>query len=238
MSMVNHQVYAFIDESGNTAANCMNRYLILAALLTKDPLSIQRNVIEAERKIRKRMKNTREIKAFKQSELTRKIFLNNLVKANFEIFSVAFDLSSIKRMPYNVDTVYSFGMSLLCRNVFSYKQNVSFVIDKRYSNEKLRNNLNSEIFQMRLDTGLDVESVTNSHEESIENHSLRAVDFIAYEIYQKLKKGDNLFDIISPYVGNYVYYKDISWEKIKKESKTPQKDHPELRFQSLPQHFS
>ena len=168
----------------------------------------------------------------------RKIFLNNLVKADFEIFSVAFDLSSIKHMPYNVDTVYSFGMSLLCRNVFSYKQNVSFVIDKRYSNEKLRNNLNSEIFQMLLDTGLDVESVTISHEESIENHSLRAVDFIAYEIYQKLKKGDNLFDIISPYVGNYVYFKDISWEKIKKESKTPQKDHPELRFQSLPQHFS
>ena len=232
--MFTERCFAYIDESGNVAENNQNRFLVLAALLTNDPLPIQRNVNIAERKIRRQTKQTKEIKAFRQSYSTRKIFLGQLEKSQFSVFSITFDLSTIYNMPYKFDEVYNFGISLLCQRVFVHNQNISLIIDKRYSNEKLRGSLNTDIFEMLSNLNLDTGSVSVRHEDSVDNQLLRAVDFVAYEVYQKNKKSDNLYERIVSHMKEEIVFHDISWGKIKKESKTPQIDRPELRFQSLP----
>ena len=129
--MFTERCFAYIDESGNVAENNQNRFLVRAALLTNDPLPIQRNVNIAERKIRRQTKQTKEIKAFRQSYSTRKIVLGQLEKSQFSVFSITFDLSTIYNMPYKFDEVYNFGISLLCQRVFVHNQNISFIIDKR-----------------------------------------------------------------------------------------------------------
>ena len=225
---MNNMVYAYIDESGNTAKNITNRFLNIAALVTDDPISIQRNIKIAERKIRKITKETQEIKAYRQSLRTRKLFLDQIKNSHFDIYSVAFDLSSIRNIPYNIETIYSFGISLLCKNIAYDYNNISFVLDQRYTSEYQRNNLNNEILQMITELGNNSNYINIYHQNSTEINLLRSIDFIAYEIYQKFKNTSNCYEIIENHIQNNIYFSNISWAKIKKESKTPQIDHPEL----------
>lgn len=77
--MENH-ISAFIDESGNTDINSKKRSLILAAIVTKDTVPIQRSIKTAEKKIRTLTKDNRELKAYRQSLRTRQLFLKQITK--------------------------------------------------------------------------------------------------------------------------------------------------------------
>lgn len=221
-------VNAYIDESGNTDGKNNNRALIIAAIVSDDLVPIQRSIKAAERKIRLITQDNRELKAYRQSLHVRQIFFKCLSKTKFDIYYVLFDLASIRNFPYNVEIIYAFGMSLLCQNIVNDYHSVQFILDQRYSSEKQRDHLDTEIRNKLMVSGIDQNNITIIHQNSIEIPLLRAVDYIAYELYQKHKNADNCYEVIQNHEKHGVNYVNISWSKIKKESKTPLYDHPEL----------
>ena len=214
--------YAFIDESGN-ADKKVGRMLVISAVITDNHIQLARTFKKAEKKYRndKKRKNV-EMKAFFQQPITRKRMLSSLENCNYSVYSLIFDLSTIDNVPYKYDDIYKVGMSILCNEIYSNYPDIHFILDKRYTNEALRNSLDESIEALiRHNHDSDIGSVNIYHGDSTELAELRAADFIAYETYQKYKFGSDIYDIFSPYVKKMMFYSNITWGEIKKESKTP-----------------
>lgn len=81
------------------------------------------------------------MKAASQLPGIRKKILSHLLKCDFSIYSLIFNLSTISNTPYKFDDIYSVGMSMLCSKVYSLYPGIRFILDKRYTNETLRNAL-------------------------------------------------------------------------------------------------
>ena len=214
--------YAFIDESGN-ADKKVGRMLVISAVITDNRIQLARTFKKAEKKYRseKAGKNV-EMKAFFQQPITRKRMLSSLENCDFSIYSLIFDLSTIDNVPYKYDDIYKVGMSMLCCEIYSHYHDIHFILDKRYTNETLRNSLDESIEALiRHNYGSNIETVNIFHGDSAEFAELRVADFIAYETYQKYKFGSEIYDIFSCHVKKMMFYSNITWGKIKKESKTP-----------------
>ena len=215
--------YSFIDESGNLDAKNDNKMLVISALVTKDCLALARAMRTAEKKVRRvNRKSSNELKAAYQRPETRKKVLSELSKADISIFSVIFDIQTIFNRPYNLDEIYRVAMSILCNEIYAQNKDILFILDKRYTKEILRNQLSQSIFELIQHNFPDTQEITVRHCDSIEFAELRAADFVAYETYQKQKFDSELFEIIVDHIEKEIIFKDTTWEKIKKESKTPQ----------------
>ena len=205
--------YAFIDESGNSDIN-VGRMLVISAVVTDDPIQLARILKSAERKNRNiRKKEYGEMKAKAQlPDIRRKVF-SQLLKCDFSVYSLIFNLSTISNLPYKFDDIYTVGMSMLCKKIYSVYPGIQFILDKRYTKEMLRNSLNQNIKET-ISQNYDIDSfgLNISHGDSIEYAELRSADYVAYETYQKFKFGSDVYDVFSERVENVQYYK---------ESKTP-----------------
>lgn len=96
-----------------------------------------------------------------------------------------------------------------------------YILDKRYTKATLRNQLSQSIIDLIQKNSQDIVQIEISHCDSIEYAELRAVDFVAYETYQKYKNKSEIFEFISCLEHKELIFKNISWENIKKESLTP-----------------
>ena len=213
--MINELTYAYIDESGNISSNI----LVVCGVVTSDSKILEKRMKIAESKIAR--KNKGEIKASKQSSYARRKIISNIVDSEFSIYSIIFDLNSIKNRPYNFEEIYNFAMGLLCKVIYKDYSQISFIIDKRYTNEHLRSQFNKNITDVINGTIHKNSSYDIRHEDSIANVLLRVADFAAYETYQNYKIQSPLYELLVSHVKKSIIYSDISWNKIKKESKTP-----------------
>lgn len=92
MKLLNMETaYAYIDESGNLKENI----LVITGIVTSYPRHLEKRMLSTERKLVRNRKNG-EIKASKQSLVTRRRFLSDLADSEFEIYSNIFDLNTIK----------------------------------------------------------------------------------------------------------------------------------------------
>ena len=92
--MINELTYAYIDESGNISSNI----LVVCGVVTSDSKILEKRMKIAESKIAR--KNKGEIKASKQSSYARRKIISNIVDSEFSIYSIIFDLNSIKNRQY------------------------------------------------------------------------------------------------------------------------------------------
>ena len=215
--------YSFIDESGNLDAKNDNKMLVISAIVTKDCLALARAMRTAEKKVRRvNKKSSNELKAAYQRPETRKKVLSELSKADISIFSVIFDIQTIFNRPYNLDEIYRVAMSILCNEIYAQNKDILFILDKRYTKETLRNQLSQSIFELIQHNFPDTKEINVSQCDSIEFAELRAADFVAYETYQRQKSDSGYFEIIADHIEKEIIFKNTTWEKIKKESKTPQ----------------
>ncbi|MBQ3640696.1 MAG: DUF3800 domain-containing protein [Anaerolineaceae bacterium] len=214
--------YAFIDESGNLDTKSNDNMLVISAIVTDDRVSLARAMRSAEKKIRSiNKKSSGELKAAYQQPITRKKVLTQLIRTEFSIYSIVFDLKTISNSPYSWDEIYRVGMSMLCCQIYSQHRNTIFILDKRYTKEVLRARLNENIRELIYCNYKNEDEIPIFHSDSIEYAELRAADFIVYETYQKHRFGSELFTIVDGRIKKETIYHDTTWEKIKKESKTP-----------------
>lgn len=213
--MISEPSYAYIDESGTVSGNI----LVVCGIVTDEIKLLEKRMKVAERKIV--CNNNGEIKASKQSSVTRKRIISNLIDSDFSIYSIVFDLNSITNKPYDFEEVYSFGMGLLCSEIYKDHPQIVFVVDKRYTNVFLRLQLNNNITDVINRSIQKNNTYEIRHEDSTTNALLRVADFAAYETYQNYKNQSPLYELLIPHVRRRTIYSDISWNKIKKESKTP-----------------
>ena len=215
--------YAFIDESGNSDIN-VGRMLVISAVVTDDPIQLARILKSAERKNRNfRKKEFGEMKAKAQLPYIRRKVFSQILKCDFSVYSLIFDLSTISNLPYKFDDIYTVGMSMLCKKIYSVYPGIHFILDKRYTKESLRNLLSQSIketIEQNCDT--NASEIDIIHGDSIEYAELRSADYTAYETYQKYKFGSDVYDIFTDRVESVLFYANTTWGKIKKESKTPQ----------------
>ena len=212
--------YAFIDESGNTAQNIEAKMLIIAGIVTDDVNYFQRKIKKAEKKLITK-KESREIKAFRQSIANRRKILLSLSDANYSVYYVLLKLDSIYNKPYDFKEIYRVSMGVLCQIIYNTHQNISFILDKRYTKSVLRDSLDKSICEYTGQIINDQKQFSISHEDSVEYPGLRAADYVAYEIYQKYRGGETLIDLISSRIQRNLIYQNVLWESIKKGALSP-----------------
>lgn len=111
---------------------------------------------------------------------------------------------------------------MLCSKVYSLYPGIRFILDKRYTNETLRNALSQNIKELiRNNCRTETDEIDILHGDSIEFAELRAADYVVYETYQKYKYGSVIYDVIADHVEEVMLYENMTWGEIKKESKTP-----------------
>ncbi len=212
--MNNEPSYAYIDESGSISSNI----LVVCGVVTDEPKILEKRMKAAERK---NARNNGEIKASKQSSLIRRRIISNIIDSDFHIYSIVFDLNTIKNKPYDFEEVYNFGMGFLCKEIYKDHSQIVFVVDKRYTNEYLRLHLNKNITDVINRSVQKNNTFEIRHEDSMSNALLRVADFAAYETYQDYKNQSPLYEMLTPRVRRKILYSGTSWNKIKKESRTP-----------------
>lgn len=197
--------------------------LVISAVVTDNCIQLGRALKNAEKKSRNiSKKNSGEMKAASQLPGIRKKILSHLLKCDFSIYSLIFNLSTISNTPYKFDDIYSVGMSMLCSKVYSLYPGIRFILDKRYTNETLRNALSQNIKELiRNNCRTETDEIDILHGDSIEFAELRAADYVVYETYQKYKYGSVIYDVIADHVEEVMLYENMTWGEIKKESKTP-----------------
>ena len=208
--------YAYIDESGTVSGNV----LVICGVVTNDSVSLEKKMKAAERKTAHNKKNE-EIKASKQRPVTRRRILTNLIESDFEVYSVVFDLNTIKDKPFDFERIYHIAMGLLCKEIYKDHPKIVFIIDKRYTNEFLRLTLDKCITEVIYESIQNHIKVEIRHEDSISNALLRVADFAAYETYQYFKNQSDIYELLMPRIRKRIISSNTSWNKIKKESKTP-----------------
>ena len=196
---------------------------MISAVVTDNCLQLARTLKSAEKKYKNAAKKgTGEMKAAGQLPSTRKRVITRLMKSDFSIYSLIFDLTTIRNTPYKYDDIYAVGMSTLCSCIYSFNPGICFILDKRYTKETLRISLNQNIKELIChNSGVNADKIDIYHGDSIEYAELRAADYIAYETYQKYKNGSDIYDIFADRITRVMFYSNTSWGEIKKESKTP-----------------
>ena len=215
--------YAFIDESGNSDTNA-GRMLVISAVVPANNILLSRTLKSAEKKNRSIVKkNYGEMKAAAQLPEIRKRVLTHILKCDFSVYSLIYDLMTISNTPYKYDEIYSVGMSMLCSQIYAVNPGICFVLDKRYTKEALRDSLSRDIRDMiSCQCHINADDIEIKHSDSIEYAELRDADYVVYETYQKYKFGSEIYDIIADRVKKVMFYHNTTWGEIKKESKTPQ----------------
>ena len=182
--------HAFIDEAGSAAVSKQSHFLIVAALCTDDPRSIDRLIRKAQKKHGSSL-SAGELKANKSSDKLTITLLEALAQEQIEIFAVVIDHRLMDNPPKEAEDVYRWATSRLVRKLAKRFPRIEITLDKRYTNARLRNLLEVAIRDGLSD--LPHQLVVIRQEDSKHVKELQAVDFVAWAFYQKYERDDEQF---------------------------------------------
>lgn len=189
--------YIYIDESGDLGEHG-SPYFIVVSVLTENPLELNRIIKKIrQRKLKKKLKELREIKANNSNRIIRESILNSICKTSCSIIALAVKKESIAKHLFDVkEKLYNYLCGILISKIPVSSKKVIIVIDKKHTNSLLRNDFNNYIRNsiLALKNDIDIEI---SHLSSDCSNELQAVDFIAWSIHRKFNlKDDSYFKII------------------------------------------
>jgi hypothetical protein len=187
--------HAFIDEAGSVALSSHSHFLIVAALCTDDPRAIDRLVRKVQKKYGSPL-SSGELKAKQASDKLTITLLEALAQEAVEIFVMIIDHRQLDPSD-QAEAVYRWATSRLVRKLAERFPRIEITLDRRYTNEHLRNLLEVAIRERLAD--LPHQVVLIRQEDSRHVKELQAVDFIAWAFYQKYERGNHQFyDCIAP----------------------------------------
>lgn len=195
--------YAYLDESGNTAPfQPTERFLVIIALVASDRVA-RRLALHLKRVKTWGHIRGSEIKAKEASPRLRMRLLNAISSEDATIIALAFDKATVTRVPEDHEIWYRDLAAEIVYHCARRWPHLHLMMDKRYTNERLREALTEAIHHRLADVDCHV---LIEHADSHANPGLQIADFVAWAVRAK-------------YEGQQSQYLDvvrnrIIWEQI------------------------
>jgi len=199
--------YAFIDESGTVGIPDGTHFLVVAILNAGQPRGIEMPVRRALKKYGPSLSHG-EIKAADFEEKAVARLLAAIAKQDVSILTTIVDQSVIIKPPKEMEEIYRFAVAKTVYQLVERCPWVNICLDRRYTNERHRFELETKIREAIQD--LPQKVVLIRQENSLSRKELQAVDAVAWAVFQKYERGNNEFyNIISA----RVVYEEVICEK-------------------------
>ncbi len=182
--------YMYIDESGDLGVkDGCSKYLVISALLVKEPAKLDRIVKNMRRnKFKKELKKANEIKANKSSKRLIKHMLRELNEIkDKKVFHIIFDKKKLysEFLRNNKHKQYNFIAGKLARNIVLEEVDVKVRIDKSKGKQLLREDFN-KYFEKNLREKSSIHKIEIFHSYSHAWAGLQFADILAWSAYQKV----------------------------------------------------
>jgi len=182
--------FAYIDEAGNVAASRHNHILVVAALGIENSRTIARIIRKTQKKYGSSLASG-ELKAKKERASLTENLLTAFSKEPIEVFSVIINRQIIEHPPEDPEDIYRWSMARLISKLVKRYPNIEVVLDRRYTKEHLRYQLEKTIREGIIN--LPQQYMMIRQEDSVNTKELQAVDFIAWALFQKYERGECRF---------------------------------------------
>lgn len=182
--------YGFLDESGTVAPFSGSNFLIVAVLTTIQPRRLALLVKKLYKKLRRRSKAGEMKASTSEVGITRRL-LQMIAKEDVAIVAVVFDKRSISKPPQDPEDIYRQVSTKAIEHCVRRWPRITLYLDKRYTNNALRDRLEEAIREGLIGTPQEV--VLVRQEDSLNRKELQAVDYVAWTLFQKYEKGDDQF---------------------------------------------
>ncbi|GAP13551.1 hypothetical protein LARV_01306 [Longilinea arvoryzae] len=203
--------FAFIDESGTVGIPGGTHFLVVALLSTGQPREIELPIRHAMKKYGPSLSRG-EIKAanFEEKAITR--LLTEIAKENVSIFATIVDQSVIVKPPAEMEEIYRRAVSKTVYKLVEQCPRVNICLDRRYTNERHRFELESKIRESIQD--LPQKVVMIQQENSISRKELQAVDAVAWAFFQKYERDNaSFYELISSKIIAEEIIQERDWTK-------------------------
>jgi hypothetical protein len=207
--------YAFIDESGTVGVETGTHFLVIAVICGSQARDIEIPVQRALKKFGTSLASG-EMKANASREAVILRLLGDLVKEEIQIIAVAVDQKAISILPEDREEIYRKAVSRAIFHLVQRWPRIQICLDQRYTNYKLRFDLEKRIREKIADLPQKVVLIRQLSSQT--QRGLQAADFIAWAFFQKYERGDcRFFDAISSRVmGEEIITR---WNVLSKTSK-------------------
>lgn len=203
--------FAFIDESGTVGIPGGTHFLVVALLSTGQPREIELPIRHAMKKYGPSLSRG-EIKAANFEEKAIARLLTEIAKEDISIFATIVDQSVIVKPPAEMEDIYRRAVSKTVYKLVEQYPRVNICLDRRYTNERHRFELESKIRESIQD--LPQKVVMIQQENSISRKELQAVDAVAWAFFQKYERDDDSFyELISSRVISEEIIQERDWTK-------------------------
>ena len=203
--------FAFIDESGTVGIPGGTHFLVVALLSTGQPREIELPIRHALKKYGPSLSRG-EIKAANFEEKAIARLLTEIAKEDVSIFATIVDQSVIVKPPGEMEDIYRRAVSKTVYKLVEQCPRVNICLDRRYTNERHRFELESKIRESIQD--LPQKVVMIQQENSISRKELQAVDAVAWAFFQKYERdGDSFYELISSRVISEEIIQERDWTK-------------------------
>jgi transcriptional/translational regulatory protein YebC/TACO1 len=203
--------FAFIDESGTVGIPGGTHFLVVALLSTGQPREIELPIRHALKKYGPSLSRG-EIKAANFEEKAIARLLTEIAKEDVSIFATIVDQSVIVKPPAEMEDIYRRAVSKTVYKLVEQCPRVNICLDRRYTNERHRFELESKIRESIQD--LPQKVVMIQQENSISRKELQAVDAVAWAFFQKYERDNaSFYELISSKIIAEEIIQERDWTK-------------------------
>ncbi len=189
----------FLDESGDLGfSEKSSKFLTITLLVCdiKKEAEIRRVVKKIRQKfLKKKLKNSPEVKWNNSSEYLKIKILKSLAKKEFEVLSIILDKKNVySRLKKEKHKLYNYLCKLILSECSLNDSAVELFVDRSKGKRALRDDFDNYIRSYIVDENCNLKI---KHEDSKGNGGLQSLDFVSGAIFNKYKYGNEKFyDII------------------------------------------
>jgi DNA gyrase/topoisomerase IV subunit B len=203
--------FAFLDESGTISVPGGTHFFVVALLSTGKPRDIELPVRRALKKYGPSLRRG-EIKAANFEEKAIARLLTEIAKEDILIFATIVDQSVIGKPPKEMEEIYRQAVSMTIYKLVEQYPRVNICLDRRYTNERQRFKLESQIRESIQD--LPQKVVLIRQENSTSRKELQAADAVAWALFQKYERDNaSFYNIISSRIIDEEIIRKEKWTK-------------------------
>ncbi len=180
--------YGVLDEAGDPGSESTSTNHILVAVVLIDRIEdLRRAVSRTRKRLGKKKRSLPEFKAFKTDPRIVRRLLEHVAVTDCEIVAVIADKRH-RPLDSDAEQLYRDLCAQAVRRCLERYDRLSVMIDKRYTNPKLRARLNQAILEAAAT--LSHTFLALEHLDSQQESALQAVDAVAWALFQKHEHGD------------------------------------------------
>ena len=190
-------VCVFIDESGDLGfSEGSSKVFVVSYLACSDPLVLQRSLKRIRQvKLKKSMRDLPEFKFYDASDRVKGLVFKKIEELGIPCGFVVVNKDKVNDSLKDKKTVlYNYFVRQLLDDVITLHSNerdISLIMDKPYSNRRLRDSMNE--YLSRMASRITTSNLEIVHKDSSSCAGIQFVDFIAGAVKRYYETGDNTY---------------------------------------------